>query len=111
MRFCSYLKDKKILRYLLYPFSKIIYLHYSYKYGISIPFTCSIGKGFYIGHFGGIVVHNKAVIGSNCNISQGVTIGVLLGVNGKDARKLEIMCIWALAQRFLEQLRSGIMLL
>ena len=75
MRSCSYLKDKKILRYLVYPFSKIIYLHYSYKYGISIPFTCSIGKGFYIGHFGGIVVHNKAVIGSNCNISQGVTIG------------------------------------
>jgi len=76
MRLCFYLKEKKILRYLLYPFSKIIYLHYSYKYGISIPFTCSIGKGFYIGHFGGIVVHNKAVIGSNCNISQGVTIGV-----------------------------------
>lgn len=34
-----------------------------------------IGKGFYIGHFGTIVVHSSAVIGDNVNISQGVTIG------------------------------------
>ena len=34
-----------------------------------------IGAGFYIGHFGGIVVSPKAKIGNNCNLSQGVTIG------------------------------------
>ncbi len=44
--------------------------------GISIPASASIGHSFYIGHFGGIVLNAKAVIGSNCNISQGVTIGV-----------------------------------
>jgi Serine acetyltransferase len=47
-----------------------------YKYGIDIPYDCQIGKGLYIGHFGGIVVSPSAVIGSNLNISQGTTIGV-----------------------------------
>jgi serine O-acetyltransferase len=46
-----------------------------FKFGISIPFTTRIGPGFYIGHFGGIVVSDGAEIGRNCNISQGVTIG------------------------------------
>lgn len=44
--------------------------------GISIPASVKIGKSFYIGHFGGIIINAKAVIGDNCNISQGVTIGV-----------------------------------
>ena len=45
-------------------------------YGIQIPESTRIGEGFYIGHFGTIVVNAKAVIGKNVNISQGVTIGV-----------------------------------
>ncbi|GHC59893.1 serine O-acetyltransferase [Ulvibacter litoralis] len=44
--------------------------------GISIPYSASIGHSFYIGHFGNIIINSKSVIGSNCNISQGVTIGV-----------------------------------
>lgn len=44
--------------------------------GISIPYTVSIGKQFYIGHFGGIIINAKVKIGDNCNISQGVTLGV-----------------------------------
>ncbi|MDX6746058.1 serine acetyltransferase [Polaribacter sp. PL03] len=44
--------------------------------GISIPYSCSIGHSFYIGHFGGIIINANAIIGNNCNISQGVTIGV-----------------------------------
>ncbi len=44
--------------------------------GISLPYAAQIGPGFYIGHFGGIIVNANAVIGSDCNISQGVTIGV-----------------------------------
>jgi serine O-acetyltransferase len=44
--------------------------------GISLPYTATIGPGFYIGHFGNIIVNGEAVIGANCNISQGVTIGV-----------------------------------
>ncbi|MFC7356880.1 serine O-acetyltransferase [Jejudonia soesokkakensis] len=44
--------------------------------GISIPYSASIGHSFYIGHFGGIIINANAKIGTNCNISQGVTIGV-----------------------------------
>ena len=44
--------------------------------GISIPASAQIGHSFYIGHFGGIFLNAKAVIGNNCNLSQGVTIGV-----------------------------------
>lgn len=44
--------------------------------GISIPASVSIGHSFYIGHFGGIIINSNAIIGDNCNISQGVTIGV-----------------------------------
>jgi serine O-acetyltransferase len=44
--------------------------------GISIPASAKIGHSFYIGHFGGIIINSEAIIGTNCNISQGVTIGV-----------------------------------
>ncbi len=44
--------------------------------GISIPASARIGHSFYIGHFGGIILNANTVIGNNCNISQGVTIGV-----------------------------------
>ncbi|MUU77644.1 serine O-acetyltransferase [Winogradskyella endarachnes] len=44
--------------------------------GISLPYSATIGERFYIGHFGGIIINANAIIGNNCNISQGVTIGV-----------------------------------
>lgn len=44
--------------------------------GISIPYSVKIGHSFYIGHFGGIIINANVIIGNNCNISQGVTIGV-----------------------------------
>lgn len=47
--------------------------------GISIPVAATIGKGLYIGHFGGIIVSPQTVMGDGCSISQGVTIGVLGG--------------------------------
>lgn len=46
------------------------------KYGYDISYRTQIGKGFYIGHIGSIVIHGDTVIGENCNISQGMTIGI-----------------------------------
>lgn len=43
--------------------------------GISIPACCSIGKGFRIHHFGGIIFHPSVVLGENCTLYHGVTIG------------------------------------
>jgi serine O-acetyltransferase len=48
---------------------------YAYKFGIEIPLTTEIGPGLFIGHFGGLVVNAYTTIGSNCNLSQDVTIG------------------------------------
>lgn len=44
-------------------------------YGLEIPGKATIGDGFYIGHAYGITVNPDAVIGRNCNIHKGVTIG------------------------------------
>jgi serine O-acetyltransferase len=51
--------------------------------GISLNPRANIGKGFYIGHFGGIII-GKVTIGENCNISHEVTLGrgVANGENG-----------------------------
>ena len=43
--------------------------------GISIPWNADIGKGFYIGHYGGIWI-GPVKMGEKCNISQEVTIGL-----------------------------------
>jgi serine O-acetyltransferase len=47
--------------------------------GVSLPAHARIGKGFYIGHFGNIIIHPDTVMGERCSISHGVTIGVLGG--------------------------------
>lgn len=57
--------------------ARLMHRRLRFRLGISIPYTTRIGPGFYIGHFGGIVVSAGAVIGRNCNISHGVTIGQL----------------------------------
>jgi serine O-acetyltransferase len=75
LRTCSYTKNKRILKYSVFPFAQFFLGHLTYKLGISIPIETKIGSGFCIGHFGGIVVNDQSVIGKNCNISQGVTLG------------------------------------
>ena len=61
---------------LLFYFFFLWYRRLRVKYGFDISYRAQIGKGFYIGHFGGIVIHGDTIIGENCNISQGITIGV-----------------------------------
>jgi serine O-acetyltransferase len=51
--------------------------------GISIPASVIIGHSFYMGHFGGIIINANVHIGDNCNVSQGVTIGV----SGQDDKR------------------------
>lgn len=61
---------------LLFYFFYLWYRRLKVKYGFDISYRTQIGKGLYIGHFGNIVIHGDAIIGNNCNISQGMTIGV-----------------------------------
>jgi serine O-acetyltransferase len=73
-RYCQYYRRKnRIFFYFLFLWLRRL----KYKYGFDISYRATIGKGLYIGHFGGIVIHGDAVIGENCNLSQGMTIGVL----------------------------------
>ena len=76
-RLCRYLKTQRprILFWPLYRLAMRLFTRYKYKFGCSIPCTTSIGFGFYIGHIRDIVINERAIIGDNCNISQGVTIG------------------------------------
>jgi serine O-acetyltransferase len=60
---------------LAFAYNKILLNHYRFRYGFEIHETTNIGPGFYLGHFGGVVIHPDAVIGNNVNIAQGVTIG------------------------------------
>ncbi len=59
----------------LYVIMRIVLKRYEYKWHIQIPPAVRIGSGIFIGHFGDIVIHGCVILGANCNISQGVTIG------------------------------------
>jgi serine O-acetyltransferase len=75
MRTCLYTRSNTLLKYSIYPVARVFLHRLTYKLGISISPKTKIGSGFYIGHFGGIIVSDESVIGKNCNISQGVTLG------------------------------------
>lgn len=76
-RFTYFLRKANIYKknQLLGLFYILMHRIYMYKYGFQIPVGTKIGKGFYIGHFGTLVINGKAEIGDNCNVAHNVTIG------------------------------------
>ncbi|HRN98563.1 MAG TPA: serine acetyltransferase, partial [Flavobacterium sp.] len=68
-----YRRSNRLLFYFFYWLLRRI----KFRYALDISYRTTIGPGLYIGHFGGLVVHGDVVIGANCNLSQGVTLGVL----------------------------------
>jgi len=52
---------------------QMIWFFITTLYGIWLDPSNVIGKGFYIGHFGGIII--KGDFGDYCSIGQGVTVG------------------------------------
>lgn len=76
LRKVSYYSTKKrSLAIICYIYYRIMFNHYRFHYGFDISPTTRIGPGLYIGHFGGVVVSPDAILGSDINIAQGVTIG------------------------------------
>jgi serine O-acetyltransferase len=63
---------KSPLRLLMLPWRKLVEV----ATGISLPCTANIGPGLHLPHSGFRTVNAGAVIGADCCISQGVTIGV-----------------------------------
>lgn len=47
----------------------------SYKTGIQLIFGTKIGPGLTFAHYGSIVINPASIVGTNCLIYQGVTIG------------------------------------
>jgi len=86
------------------PFRFIIERFIEIVTGISIPASCTIGKGLRIHHFGGIIFHPSVIMGDNVTVYHGVTIGdkggygkaakignnVLLGAGCKIIGEIEI---------------------
>src|ERR1700761_6654883 len=58
-----------------YLYNRLWLNHYRFRYGFEISPTTRVGPGLHMGHFGGVVISPFAVLGSNVNIAQGVTIG------------------------------------
>jgi serine acetyltransferase len=65
---------QKLSSFLSFPL-KLIYKFFSVLLlGIHIDFRAKIGKGFYVGHHGGIII-GPIEMGEYCNVSPMVTIG------------------------------------
>ena len=76
-RFGSWVNNFNVPVLRLFPklFAFLLFKLIEITTGISIPASAKIGKGFYIGHFGGIIVHSDVQIGEKCSIGPGVVIG------------------------------------
>ncbi|WP_109314015.1 serine O-acetyltransferase [Ruegeria sp. AU67] len=55
---------------------RIMYVFVRNVYGIELPSTAIIGRRLRVAHQNSIVVHPEAVIGDDCMIRQGVSIGI-----------------------------------
>ena len=76
LRKVSFLGPRKhSLSFLPYLFYRIFLHRYRFRFGFDVSPLTQIGPGLYLGHFGGLVVSPHAVLGSNVNLAQGVTIG------------------------------------
>lgn len=60
---------------LLELFNRFIFSRIKDKLNIEIFGKNQIGEGLYIGHPYGITINSEVIIGNNCNIHKGVTIG------------------------------------
>ncbi len=75
MRVCKEIRRNALLKWSVYPLLLFWFARHGRKFGIRIPLSCSVGEGFLIEHWGGIWVNPVAIIGRNCNIAHGVTLG------------------------------------
>lgn len=54
---------------------RLAYVRCRNVYGIELPYSVTLGRHVVFEHQGGIVIHGASVIGDNCIIRQGVTLG------------------------------------
>ncbi|WP_395747324.1 serine acetyltransferase [Prosthecobacter sp.] len=76
LRLCRHMRQHALLKFSLYPVLLLWLGRLGLKYGIRVPLSCQIGPGFLIEHWGGIWVNPACEIGSQVNLSHGVTLGL-----------------------------------
>lgn len=67
--------QSKWLRAPLSVLYRALYRRVRNNYGIELPYTVQLGRRVVIEHQGAIVLHGYCVIGDDCVIRQGVTLG------------------------------------
>ena len=65
----------RVLRMPLSFIYNILYRHVRNHYSIELPYTVKVGRRLMIGPQGAIVFHERTVVGDDCIIRQGVTLG------------------------------------
>jgi serine O-acetyltransferase len=77
-----YQEANPLARFFFKPLHTIANKMIGHIVGIHLSPKTQIGPGFYIGHYGGIWISPLAKLGANCNVAQGITIGVAgMGAN------------------------------
>lgn len=74
-KFQIYYRKAQSAKGIMRKFYHALLRHYSRKQCCEIPPNVKIGEGLYFGHAFNITINHNAVIGKNCNIHKGVTIG------------------------------------
>ncbi|MBK1832280.1 serine acetyltransferase [Verrucomicrobiaceae bacterium R5-34] len=75
-RLSSYLRrGPKTLYYLSIPYIIWYRLYVEWSLGVELPPLTRVGAGLTVHHGQGLVVNNRAIIGKNCTLRHGVTIG------------------------------------
>lgn len=75
LRYLLYLRNRQQSKNtIVHKINVLKQLKWDAKFGLDI-LTQNIGKGLYLGHAHNINVSPLAIIGNNCNLSKGVTIG------------------------------------
>lgn len=65
----------KLLRAPLSVLYRALFRHCRNHYGVELPYSVALGRRVVIEHQGAIVVHGDSVIGDDCILRQGVTLG------------------------------------
>lgn len=75
-RTASYLRNKRnIFARIIYNVIKFIYYRKQLITGIQLPIGTEVGGGLHFIHFSDIVIAASSIIGENCTILNGVTLG------------------------------------
>lgn len=75
-RLASYaFHGRSVIRHIFRPIAIIYKIYTEFLLGIELPAGTRIGSGLRIYHGVGLVVHKGVLIGSDCVLRQGVTIG------------------------------------